>query len=84
MTTIFYLNYAFNQVLNGGQRVFIAILAVGFGVMSLIAMVSVSGAINSRLNIDARVSLGGDMHIFLPDTKLDQTALDTLDGLQSD
>jgi ABC-type antimicrobial peptide transport system permease subunit len=82
--TIFYLKYALNQVLNGGQRVFIAILAVAFGVMSLIAMVSVSQAINSKVNIDPRVAMGGDMHVLLSDGKLDQTALDMLDSLQSD
>ncbi len=83
-TYLFYLKYAFNQVLNGGQRIVIAILAVGFGVMSLIAMVSVSRAIDGSVNIDRRVSLGGDMHIFLPNAPLDQTTLDLLDALQAD
>jgi len=85
MTTyLFYLKYAFNQVLNGGQRILIAILAVGFGVMSLLAMVSVSRAIDSSVNIDERTSLGGDMHIYLPNAPLDQTVFDMLDDLQAD
>ena len=83
MTYLFYLKYAFNQVLNGGQRILIAILAVGFGVMSLISMVSVSQAIDRTINIDGRVSLGGDMHVFASDGKLKPSILETLDILQS-
>ncbi|MEM9953684.1 MAG: FtsX-like permease family protein [Chloroflexota bacterium] len=63
---IFFLRYALNGLRRGGQRIIIAILAVAFGVMSLIAMADMADAIGRTLSSNPRVSLGGDLRLLNP------------------
>lgn len=81
----FYLRYALNQLINGGQRVMVAGLAVAFGVMSVTAMTSVAQSVDVMVNPDARANLGGDILAYPPDnTRLDATARQSLADLQAD
>jgi putative ABC transport system permease protein len=59
----FFLRYALNGLWHGGQRVLIAILAVAFGVMSLVAMSAIANKINASFNSDPRIALGGDVRL---------------------
>lgn len=58
---LFFLRYGLKGLLRGGQRIVIALLAVSFGVMSLIAMASVADAIGRTMTNDPRVQIGGDL-----------------------
>lgn len=75
-----FLPYALNGLKRGGQRVIIAILAVAFGVMSLIAMADIANAIERTLSDDPRISLGGDLRL----TSATDLSLDTLADLQEE
>lgn len=79
----FFFNYALNHLKHGGQRALIAILAVAFGVMSLITMVSVSNAISRTVVTDARVQLGGDLRITHPERNFTLADFAQLDELQA-
>lgn len=61
---IFFSKYALKRLKNGGQRVFIALLAVAFGVMSLIAMTAVSDTIKNTLSSPPNEALGGDLMLY--------------------
>jgi putative ABC transport system permease protein len=52
--------YAARSILADRQRAIIAVLAVAFGVMSLVAMASVSDSISRVLLVDPRHEIGGD------------------------
>lgn len=81
----FYLKYALNQLINGGQRVMVAGLAVAFGVMSVTAMTSVAQSVDVMVNPDARANLGGDLLAYPPDNgRLSTADRQTLDDLQAD
>lgn len=81
---VFFSNYAFKRLQNGGQRVFIALLAVAFGVMSLIAMVAVSESIKNTLSHPPRIALGGDLMLLQPESNFSAIDLATLAQAQVD
>lgn len=57
----FYLKTAAGHLLHGGQRIFVAILCVAFGVMSLTAMTSLSGALERMLVQTPHDLIGADI-----------------------
>lgn len=80
----FFIRYALNRLRHGGQRVIIAMLAVAFGVMSLISMTSISDAIETAINMPADIQLGGDMRIWHEEGQFTQTQLVALDEMQTE
>jgi putative ABC transport system permease protein len=52
-----------NNLRRGGQRVFVALLCIIFGVMSLTAMGMLAGSIEKTLILDPRQVLGGDLSL---------------------
>ena len=60
MSLAFYTRYAFRALLRDGQRTLLAILCIGFGVMSLIALQLLSNMVHDAVVTDPRASLGGD------------------------
>lgn len=61
MKTAFYLRLAWKNLINGGQRVFIAFLCVAFGVMTLVAMTTMSKSIEKVLVLPPEELIGGDL-----------------------
>ncbi|NMB90716.1 MAG: FtsX-like permease family protein [Chloroflexi bacterium] len=57
----FYLRTAVNNLRRGGQRIWIALLCISFGVMSLVAMATLSGAIERMLVLQPRDQIGADI-----------------------
>jgi putative ABC transport system permease protein len=80
---VFFLNYAVNRLWHGGQRILIALLAVAFGVMSLITMASMADAIGRTMKNEPRTSLGGDLLISRGNNQFDLNALSMLETLQT-
>ena len=60
---VFYLSYALKSLINNGQRVVLAIFCVAFGVMSLVAMQNMAGAINSVVLRDPAYRQGGQSEL---------------------
>src|SRR5438874_11693874 len=60
MSLAFYTRYAVRALLRDGQRTLLAILCIGFGVMSLIALQLLSNMVHDAVVTDPRASLGGD------------------------
>ncbi|TLN15338.1 FtsX-like permease family protein, partial [bacterium] len=67
----FYLRSAFTHLRHGGQRILVAVLCVAFGVMTLVAMMLLSGALERMLVeqphdlIGADISMGRDAEDFI-------------------
>ena len=80
----FFLRYALNGLWHGGQRVLIAILAVAFGVMSLVAMSAIANKINSSFNSDPRIALGGDVRLSNFDEAYNPEDLQIFQSLQDE
>ena len=59
--TAFYLKTAAGHLLHGGQRIFVAILCVAFGVMSLVAMTSLSSSLERMLVQNPHDMIGADI-----------------------
>ena len=59
----FFVQYSLQGIRRGGQRVVVAILSVMFGVMSLVAMTSLSQSISQVLMVDPHLRLGGDAQL---------------------
>jgi putative ABC transport system permease protein len=57
------VRYSLRGIGRGGQRVVVAMLSVLFGVMSLVAMVTLSQSISTVLIVDPRLDLGGDAQL---------------------
>ncbi len=56
--------YALKGIRRGGQRVLLAVLAVAFGVMSLVAMAGLSEVLFESLLLDPRQDIGGDARLW--------------------
>ncbi|HML21427.1 MAG TPA: FtsX-like permease family protein [Aggregatilinea sp.] len=80
MGIAFYLTYAVRSLRRSGQRTLLAILAVAFGVMSLVAMQILTSNIFTIIIRDPRVDLGGDLEVYQDSalTDVDIAQLDTL------
>ena len=62
----FYLRYAARSLWRGGQRTGLALACIAFGVMSLVAMQSVSSVFGDIFARDPRATVGGDAAVFQP------------------
>jgi len=62
----FYLRYAVRSLWRGGQRTGLALVCIALGVMSLVAMQSVSGFFTGLFQRDARATIGGDAVLYQP------------------
>lgn len=60
----FFLKMALSGLQRGGQRSFVALLTVAFGVMSLISMTSLSDSILKVIMADGRSVIGGDIQLY--------------------
>ncbi len=58
------IRYAAQGIRSGKQRVLVAVLAVAFGVMSIIAMSSLAETIFDVLLMDPRYEIGGDAQVW--------------------
>jgi putative ABC transport system permease protein len=74
------LHYARQGIRQDRQRALIAILAVAFGVMSLIGMSTVSEAISSVLLIGPRYEIGGDAWLWRESEFLSRADLDQIEA----
>jgi putative ABC transport system permease protein len=69
-------NYILSSIKHGGQRMIVAVLAVAFGVMALIAMSTLSNSIETAISgPSAREGMGGDVAASLPAGYLSPDAL---------
>ncbi|MFZ3070175.1 MAG: FtsX-like permease family protein [Anaerolineaceae bacterium] len=57
----FFIHTAVNNLKRGGQRVFVAILCVAFGVMSLVAMTTISSSFEKSFVVDPTLLIGADI-----------------------
>ena len=78
----FYLHYALRSLRRDGTRTLLAGLSVAFGVLSLVAMQSLSNTLLHGTMFDQRVQLGGDMMI-MGDGRLSQADLDQITTWQA-
>ncbi len=80
-----YTRIARNHLLHGGQRTFVALLCVAFGVMSLVAMMLLSGALKRMLVDTPQDLIGADISM---DRAVDGAILsphvDALEALRSE
>ncbi len=58
-----FLKTAWHNLLRGGQRVFVALLCIAFGVMSLVAMTLVAQSFERTMVLDPRQQIGGDISL---------------------
>lgn len=65
---MFYWKYATESLKRGGQRIFIALMCIAFGVMSLTAMQSLASTIRKLVLVDPRLTIGGDASLTTSDT----------------
>ena len=81
----FYLHYTLRAMRRGGQRTFLVILSVAFGVMALVTMQILSAMITDALLGEPRIIRGGDMTIdYQNDRYLSQDDLAQLDTLRAE
>ena len=57
----FFIQSSFNHLRRGGQRTFVALLCVVFGVMSLVAMTTMAKSIEKMLILKPYELIGGDL-----------------------
>jgi predicted lysophospholipase L1 biosynthesis ABC-type transport system permease subunit len=80
----FYFRTALTQLRRGEQRVFVALLCIAFGVMSLVAMTLLVQSIQNAVVLQPAGQLGGDLAIGRSDSDLIPPAsLDQLQALQA-
>ena len=77
----FYLHYALRSLRRDGTRTLLAGLSVAFGVLSLVAMQSLSNTLLHGAMFDQQLQLGGDMQI-MNDGYLGQADLDQITAWQ--
>ena len=78
----FYLRYALHSLWRNGQRTWLAILCVGFGVMSLVALQIVASNLTDIIMIEPRLKLGGDVRVDRGASHLSATDIAELDHLR--
>lgn len=81
MKTRQYLKLATHGLRRGGQRTLVAILSVAFGVMSLVAMATLSGEITRVLMVDARQTIGGDARLWRQGSVIPDKSVKEIEGL---
>lgn len=59
----FRFRYALRSLTRAGQRSLLAVLCIGFGVLSLVAMQLLAETVRSGIVIDPRLAIGGDLRI---------------------
>lgn len=84
MNLFFYTTYALRALRRGGQRTLLAIVAVAFGVMALVAMQTLASNIFDVIGVEPRLELGGDLELTRPQGYLDDDAIAQLDALRED
>lgn len=84
MTLSFYLGYALRSLRRSGQRTWIAIICVAFGVMSLVAMQILAGIVTNTVLLNPISQLDGDLQISRPESFLDEAAIAQLDDMAAD
>ena len=72
----FYARYGLRSLWRGGQRTFLSLVCIAFGVMSLVAMLSLGTLFTTLINTDPRLVQGGDLAIYSRDQMMttDQVA----------
>ncbi len=73
-------HYAFQSLRITQRRLVVALLAVAFGVMSLVGMISVSESISAVLLIDPRYEIGGDAWLWRDSRYLSPADLAQIEG----
>ena len=84
MNLAFYITYAVRVLRRSGQRTVLAIVAVAFGVMALVAMQTLTSNIFDVVRIEPRLELGGDLELTRPQEFLDDDAIAQLNALHED
>jgi putative ABC transport system permease protein len=79
-----FFRYAARSMRRGGQRMWIAVFSVAFGVMSLYAMSSLSGAIAEVLLVDPRHSMGGEARLYRPGEHLSEDDVAVIRQMQTE
>jgi putative ABC transport system permease protein len=83
MNPIFAMHYAWRSLWREGQRTFLALVCVAFGVMSLVAMQLLAADIRGAIEVDPYAYLGGDAQLTRPGSWLHQADLAELEQLRS-
>lgn len=60
---LFFTCTAWRSLLRGGQRTFVALLCIAFGVMSLVAMTYLAESLNRAVVVDPAEQFGGDISL---------------------
>lgn len=82
-TAAYFLRVSWNNIQRGGQRVFVALLCIAFGVMSLVAMTLLSQAIDRTTVLHSNEMLGADISLDRQNENiLSPEAVSQLDALQ--
>lgn len=79
-----FTRYALQGIRRGGQRGIIAILSVAFGVMSLVAMSTLSNEIMRVLLVDPHDSIGGDAQLWRDTQYLSPEMVEQIEQLHAD
>jgi putative ABC transport system permease protein len=59
----FFLRISWNNLRRGGQRTFVALLCISFGVMSLVAMSLVAESFDRTLILEPAEQIGADLSL---------------------
>ncbi len=78
------LSLAMRGAQRGGQRSLLAILSVAFGVMSLVAMSTLSNEVTRVLLVDPRFLIGGDAQLWRESEMIPAAALEEIQQLETD
>lgn len=84
MRLSFYLSYAWRSIRREGQRSFLAIGCIAFGVLSLVAMQLLAGMIADAFLVPPRIAQGGDVMLTPPDGVFTSAHLDDLETLEAE
>ncbi|RPI82296.1 MAG: FtsX-like permease family protein [Chloroflexi bacterium] len=60
---LFFTRTAWRSLIRGGQRTFVALLCIAFGVMSLVAMTYLAESLNRAIVVDPAEQFGGDISL---------------------
>jgi putative ABC transport system permease protein len=83
MNLLYYTRYALHSLRRGGQRTLLAAICIAFGVMSLVAMQSLSTLFTELLVSNARTAFGGDLLLRWPEEGLPANRIAQLDQLRA-